>query len=209
MIDELRKIILIHLEKTGGTSIAIALFGKDEGAKRKGSDLAYDNGLTKHYSITKAKQVYGNEKWTSYTKITVIRNPWDRLVSKWFWRKEGCERKKVVFPFPLDGKGKIPKAWFAKEIEEECSRWQLKNPDDFLFGTEKSLVVDYILRFESLDHDWKEFSSKMGLTGIGDLPHINKSATRETDYRIYFTDETAEFVRRHFERTVAYFNYAF
>jgi len=212
MIDDLRKLIFIHMEKTGGTSIAMALFGRDEGAKRKGSDLQYDNGLTKHYSVQKARQVYGEEKWVNYTKFSVVRNPWDRLVSKWCWRREGILRKQGKLPilYELDSDGHIPKAWFAEEIREECKRWQLKSADDFLFGPGLIPKVDHVLRFESLESDWNNLVSQTGWSPLtATLPHVNRSTDKATDYRLYYSDETADIVSRHFARTIAYWNYSF
>lgn len=213
MIDDLRKLIFIHIEKTGGTSIAMALFGRDEGAsKKKGSDMEYDSGLTKHYSVQKARQVYGNEKWATYTKFSVVRNPWDRLVSKWCWRREGMLRKSQKLPtiYELDANGHIPKAWFIEEIREECQRWQLKSADDFLFGPGGlTPIVDHVLRFECLESDWNGLVKQAGWSTVTSLPHVNRSAERADDYRVYYNDETNELVRRQFGRTIAYCNYSF
>ena len=40
-----------------------------------------------HISAQRAKELLGEKIWNSYTKISVIRNPYDRLVSSYFWNK--------------------------------------------------------------------------------------------------------------------------
>ena len=43
--------------------------------------------------------------WTSYGKVCVVRNPWDRLVSDWHWRRKSG--------LPL---GDLPFASFARFV---------------------------------------------------------------------------------------------
>jgi hypothetical protein len=74
MIDHNRKLIFIHIARTGGTSIETALVGKD---------WWFFDAQTKHISAKQARMFYGEELWKSYTKFSVIRNPWDRIISMW------------------------------------------------------------------------------------------------------------------------------
>ncbi|MCA9055782.1 MAG: hypothetical protein KDA75_18225, partial [Planctomycetaceae bacterium] len=68
MIDHQRKLLFIHIARTGGTSIEAALVGCDWW------DIDPE---TKHLSASQAKQIYGDEIWSTYTKFAVVRNPWD------------------------------------------------------------------------------------------------------------------------------------
>ncbi|MDH3378911.1 MAG: sulfotransferase family protein, partial [Gammaproteobacteria bacterium] len=71
MISHKLKIIFIHVPRTAGTSIEMALIGKDWW------DVDPD---TKHIDWVKAKEVYA-EYWDKYLKFSVVRNPWDWLAS--------------------------------------------------------------------------------------------------------------------------------
>lgn len=215
MLHSEYKLIFVHHEKTGGTSIAMALFNQDQGAKHSACDNSYDRGFTKHYSVDKALKVIGPEKWHEYTRFTVVRNPWDRLVSKWCWRREGALKRGCGVKdlqrehLQLDAQGRIPLKWFEREMVEECTRWNLSNPDDFLFGRSASQPqVDHALRFESLQSDWEQFAIRFGLPATA-LPHTNQSKERTADYRSYYTDTTAAFVASQFSRTITHFGYSF
>lgn len=203
--------IFVHHEKTGGTSIATAIEGGHSTAVVP-SDKSYDNGLTKHFSVDKMKQTIGPLKWEQSVRFTVVRNPWDRLVSKWCWRREGmtkrgCGAKELKRHYlHLDALGHIPLKWFEQEIKEECSRWQLQQVDDFIFGANNTPPpFQHILRFETLDEDWKQLQH---LYGFSSLPHINKTVERH-DYHTYYNEITATFVAIQFSRTITCFAYTF
>ena len=74
MINHDNKLIFIHIARTGGTSIETALSGKD---------WWLIDPQTKHISAGMARKIYGEEVWRTYTKFSVVRNPWDRVVSMW------------------------------------------------------------------------------------------------------------------------------
>ena len=99
--------------------------------------------------------------------------------------------------------------WFEQEIREECARWNLKAPDDFHFGGgELQLQLHHFLRFESLESDWNELVATKQWH-CQPFPHANKTASREADYRKYYTPQTERFVAEHFRRTIEHFGYTF
>ena len=220
MIDHFLKVIFIHLEKTGGTSIVTALSGGDTSAVFS-FDKKYDQGFIKHYSVAKTKKVYGDKVWNSYVKFTVVRNPWDRLVSKWQWRRNGLIYKYgKACPFlqkelkkkylDLTENGKIPLSWFHEELKEECKRWNLKKVDNFLFEENETLNDIYVLCFENLQNDWNGFQVnilKSDPDNLIPLPHINKG--EDVIYQTFYTDETKELIATHFSRTIKQFHYTF
>lgn len=222
-MDDRRQIIFIHLEKTGGTSIVRAIWGHERSIIQ---DKSYDNGLTKHYSVAKARLLTTEYRWNNYLRFAVVRNPWDRLVSKWWWRHNGTEVDQRPATLQLTEDGKIPLKWFEEEFEEERQRWRLLTDtptDEFLFGAISSSdddgwktgdepCVKEVLRFESLQQDWAKLIDKYPAHFKGckrELPWCNKSANRELDYRIYYTDETRDLVERSCPKIITYFNYMF
>src|SRR5258707_7699115 len=69
--DEFR-CIFIHIPKTAGTSLSQALFGRHS---RHIPYIEYEKGNPR--------------KFRQYFKFTFVRNPWDRLVSTYFFLKQG------------------------------------------------------------------------------------------------------------------------
>ena len=68
------------------------------------------------------------------------------------------------------------------------------------------ICVDVILKFESLDSDWKEFSKHIGK----ELSPLNKhNKTKKKDYREYYDSETIDYVSKLYHKDIMSFNYKF
>ena len=79
MISHKYKCIFIHIPKTGGTSIENALLGGKKQPTR-----------IKHKRAKDYLKQYPKE-WKQYFKFTVIRNPWDWMVSWYYWRGQNSK----------------------------------------------------------------------------------------------------------------------
>ena len=78
MISDKHKIIFIHIPRTSGTSIESAF------------DLNMDKEGDKHLRASEIKKKTGSDKWNSYFKFSIVRNPWERFASMYsmpFFRK--------------------------------------------------------------------------------------------------------------------------
>ena len=139
MIDHKNKIIFIHLEKTGGTSIEKIFtkkkwwFVMNDFLKKEN----YDNGSEKHVNLKYAKILYKNE-FKSYKKICIVRHPYSIFISKLNWLSQTRDR----FNF----EGKINEQHIKKMIEHNESRWKIKNLHEFLGKRDN---YDFIIRFEN------------------------------------------------------------
>ena len=78
MIDLKNKLIFIHLERTGGTSIECIFTGRDWWGKKTPYliNINYDNGLEKHVTYELATTIYKNYI-NNYKIFTIIRHPID------------------------------------------------------------------------------------------------------------------------------------
>ena len=70
MIIHAHRLILVHIQKTGGNSISTA-FGENP------------NCSEKHFFASDLREFYGVDAWNTHFKVAFVRNPWDRLVSWW------------------------------------------------------------------------------------------------------------------------------
>lgn len=113
-----RRIIFVKTKKVGGTSFEIALSKfcgpdciitpitpKDEemrirlGFRGAQNYNPYQNGESAYYNHMTAPQVRNVVHeliWNDYKKITIVRNPFEVLVSKYFWRRERITFKEFV-----------------------------------------------------------------------------------------------------------------
>jgi len=71
MISHKYKCIFVHIPRSAGTLIEYTIIG---------NDWWNINPQTKHLFSQTAKNLY-KDYWYDYFKFSVVRNPWDRLVS--------------------------------------------------------------------------------------------------------------------------------
>jgi hypothetical protein len=90
-----------------------------------------------HMSASMLRDCVGGEVWDTYRKISIVRNPWDLLVSKYFWSHRGAGN--------LPGFGN----WLRSNAGALSS-----NRQQYFIG--EDMVVDRFLRFERLESDIEE-----------------------------------------------------
>jgi hypothetical protein len=150
---------------------------------------------------------YGVEfdmSWKDYFKFSIVRNPWDRLVSTWSDKvqKQWIEHKTSSSGINFFEKYKDKDYSFfikdiipCKEIHIEC----LSNLIDLN-------NIDFIGRFENIQKDFDIICDKIGIPQQ-QLPHRNK--TNHKHYTEYYDDETREIVAQKYARDIEYFGYKF
>jgi hypothetical protein len=122
--------------------------------------------------------------------FTVVRNPWDRVVSLWaFWNKTN----RMNTPFDT----------FVRNLHtykfNEQSWFTFDQPQKAWFPN----GVTYLLKFETLEEDFKVIQGKLGCNEP--LPKIN--TTEHDDYRTYYTQETWDIVANVFKDDIEEFGY--
>jgi len=217
MISHTLKYIFIHIPKTGGNSLQTFLIDSSSNVvKGKGNEWGPTEGLSvfpekdvkhpedweiKHEDINYYYRYYSYGLVDNYIKFSIIRNPYDRAISHYFFRK-GRE-----FP-DFDKKEFISwltKAQLFNPNEKHVVANVQKNQIDYLmFGGKMSM--DYIIKFENLKEDLNKipFIKNMDLT---DYPHLN--ASKRNNYRDYYDDETKSLVEKIYKKDLDYFKYKF
>lgn len=186
--------IFVHIPKNAGLSVSYTLFGNTGGSHRK----------IKHYKAKFAKTTF-----RKFFKFTFVRNPWDRVVSTYFFLKEGGITEK-------DAKWSEENLSRFENFEEFVREW-LNNENAnsslhfqeqhlFLSDEEGNFPLDFIGRFENLEEDFKKVCSRLGIER--DLDNKN-SSNRKRDYKSYYSAETRAIVAKVYEKDIQMFNYAF
>ena len=78
------KIIFVHIPKTGGTSIEKAL---KLTSREKGYGVNKEKKAVQHYDYNEYRNSLGSEKFDKYYKFTISRNPYEKVISEFFWLK--------------------------------------------------------------------------------------------------------------------------
>ena len=150
--------IFIHINKTAGTSI-IDIIGKP---------------FRKHLTAKEIIKTVGQKKWDQAYKFTVVRNPWDKVVSHY------KHNIKVSPKRMLDGSESISfKKWVRSTFRDIKIKKYYNRPQHFLAQVDwlkdfdGHVVLDKIVRFENLIYDFNEVSDILELGKK--LPHLNKT----------------------------------
>ncbi len=102
IISHASKYIFIHIPKTAGTSIELYLKTIDDPVVFTDDFSQWPQGLVahlKHRTLQSIKKIWGDNIYTSYYKWTVVRNPFDAIVSMYNWCLVDMRDKKQSFPF--------------------------------------------------------------------------------------------------------------
>ncbi|MFL6179237.1 MAG: sulfotransferase family 2 domain-containing protein [Actinomycetes bacterium] len=146
-----------------------------------------------HMPASAVRRIVGTDVWDSYFKFAIERNPWDAVVSLYFWRT-----RENPSPAPFED--------FVNS--DEVPRWAAKNAR--IYRLQGKVAVDQLCRFESLDSDLDEVWSSLGLPGTPDLPRAKGDyRPREARYPTMYTPATAERVGDIFASMTAEFGYRF
>ena len=180
--------IFLHINKTAGTSVGRAI------------------GLTVKQHLT-AREIIariGSERWRSAWKFTFVRNPWDRAVSLYEYRR-GKDRTGIA---SLDLSFS---EWVERVFSDDPDLELHNNPKSFqsqcewLKDDEGAIDIDFTGRFESIAADFEQIASRIAPGAR--LPHLNASKRR--DYRAYYDAGSRDRVGRWFAEDIERFGYRF
>lgn len=213
IISSGRRYIFVHIPKTGGTALSLALEArakKDDiligdtpkARARRGRLLGFKTAgrLWKHASLADIEGIVARDAFEQFLIVTVVRNPWDRLVSYYHWLRGQS------FAHPAVGLAKsLDFAHFLRhpQIQTALRLWPYGRYLQDGAGEELPALV---LRHEVLRQDLAQFEAHLGFHLV--LPQVNAS-DRVADWRRYYRDEDAEVVAQLCAEDIARFGYGF
>ncbi|MFW8602418.1 sulfotransferase family 2 domain-containing protein [Desulfobacterota bacterium M19] len=186
--------IFIHIPKAGGVSLASELFGNLGGG---------------HQAIYSYYLVYSPKEFNEYYKFSIVRNPWDRIVSAYFFLKEG-------------GFHEYDRSWFIKNLsmftdfEDFILHWVTKkNVNSYMHFIPQfefltlggNLLVDKVYKIEEMTSVIEDLNGKLGAKLCGHKKNTTKG--RKSNYRVYYSDETRKIVADVYKKDIQIFNYTF
>ena len=200
MISHEHLCVFIHIPKTGGTSISYSIT-----RNLKQFPHGWDKKLKKykqHFTMSELLK-YGclkKDQFSLYFKFAFVRNPWDRFLSEFAYRKRLHGK---TFPcgfkeFLLHGHGKVHRRAAIKQ--------HIRPQYEFVHDESGNQMVDFIGRFENQQEDFNHICNKLGLPHK-ELTHENKSNHRP--YWEYYDDESREIVAEKYAKDIEVFDYKF
>jgi hypothetical protein len=212
LINQEKKFVFIHVQKTAGISIESELMAKLPDTKiwhgRHGRAL---DGIDE----------VGFEEWKQYYSFAFVRNPWDRMVS-WYSMIESA-RKNIPFYKKCFKKPFKSALWnyainnshdFESFVENctdvifdlGCYKSFAFNQIDYLTDSKGNLAVDFVGKFENINNDFTKITKHLMIEDIV-LPQKNQSSHKH--YSAYYNEHTIDIIKNRFERDIRAFNYEF
>ncbi|MCL4863236.1 MAG: sulfotransferase family 2 domain-containing protein [Caldilineaceae bacterium] len=181
----LQDAVLIHINKTGGTSVGHAL-------RLRGG----------HWTAREKRAALGARAWAQKFSFAFVRNPWDRLVSQYHWRTRNNRTGLRTNPLEFND-------WVVAVFGEKDPRYhdepKMFIPQlEWITDDDGRVMVDFVGRFENLAQDFELICRRLGV--VATLPHLNRTA--HAPYSHYYRAETVEIVRAWFRKDFNFFGYA-
>ena len=189
----MKPFIFIHIPRTAGNSIVKAL------------PVDYDSHET---AIQWRKRL--KAKWNAFFKFTMVRNPWDRVLSWYLFCRQLrniAPKEQYIYQMPFE-------SWVNNGMRTHWETSNVKfngeNPltlHEYIMDGPK-LIVDFVGRFEHLSQDFNKVCKMIGAPNRR-LPHIYKTRKASDHYRNYYNEITKKTIAKTFEKDIELFKYTF
>ncbi len=209
-----RRYIFVHIPKTGGTALALALEARamandiligdtPKARRRRGrlADLHTAGRLWKHTTLAEGVGLYSEAEARDWFTLCLVRNPYDRLVSYYHWlRAQRFDHPAVHLAHGLD---------FAAFLDHPQTRASLSAHP---YGRYMQLgdgtdCCRLWARLDALETDLAPFEDHLGFR-LGPVARVNESA-RARDWRPYYDTATRALVAQLCAPDLERFGYEF
>tara|TARA_R100000005_G_C4914675_1_gene150746 strand:- start:126 stop:773 length:648 start_codon:yes stop_codon:yes gene_type:complete len=204
-VDDERKIIFIHIAKTGGSSIHVAL---KDAMKWPMGDPRRDDPLPPKHHISVIDLIRENPRYAGYYKFAVVREPLDRLRS--------------AYTDFLTDSGRSNYHMSLREydnFEHFCQNFTSTQwPQDPHFRPQHEMVCDSngniivdLCRYENLTDDLIRIGDKLGFSSnpfnVHKLGHHRNYKDRRESIDLKLTNETEARIKDFFAKDYEIFGY--
>ena len=188
MISTTKSFLFIHPPKVAGNSIQDALlpYSDDKKIIKSGQDgierfgiVNSQYGFCKHSKIKEYKQKLDELTYNSLYRFSILRNPWDRLISYYFsphrrqqtWNRDDFIRFIETVPSILD---------------------YLKDDND-------KIDVDFLACFERLQEDFNKVCCRIG---IAPKQLANRNRSNRDHYTSYYDNDLVNLVGNKYKEEI-------
>ncbi|MEZ5572547.1 MAG: sulfotransferase family 2 domain-containing protein [Halioglobus sp.] len=166
-------------------------------------------GKAKHLSAIQIKYILGETEFARCTKFSVVRNPWARMVSRYFFthvESEPSQSEKLRRGTTRRFHDKDFDIWI-KNIWKRHKLGRRKNSQlAKLVDLDGRLLVDHVGQLEDVQSTLDWVAEQLGIEPIK-MPHLN--GTRKGHYAQFYNTSTKDMVAEICRQDIEYFNYRF
>lgn len=144
-----------------------------------------------HISARELRDRLSPEVWNGYFKFCIERNPFDRMISSYYWRQAAGGRRTLT-NFIAE-KGYVPKQHGYN-----------------LYAIDGKIAVNHVLRYENLQTDLDEVARHLDLPTAPELPFAKSSHRKDRrPYAEVLSSEDRAMIEELYADEIRIFNYPF
>lgn len=215
IISEKNKYCFVAVPKTGTTAITAQLL-KDPSAVRgkvtvDGSEIV----VGEHDTAERLRDAMGETHWSQLYTFAFVRNPWDRVVSAYFYYRTGRASETVtkgknrhIFKSKRKKMGLFLRVMSAKLLPFNLWVWLYRTQQhaDFVTDTAGRIIVSDVYKFEALEEGFNQACEKIGLEG---MKLKKENASKHKGYQSYYNQLSRRIVASRFAQDIKLFGYRF
>ena len=199
IISHKHQFIFVKTRKTAGSTLEKLLYphlGEFDictGSERDGTPPLNTDIKDGHMGWKQIENLYPKE-WKDYYKFTIERNPWDKVVSSYFWHKIIKEERFGTMPF-----------------EEYVQTCELLPTDWNKYSFKRNVMVDNIWLYENMGDMYSELKDMFGF-GITDEwqnTRLKSGIRTVQDYKEMHNSNTVGKVRELFKNEISHLGYLY
>lgn len=213
IISPTRKFIFVHIPKTGGTALSLALEGRAAAddiligdtpkavrRRKRVQGLKSTGRLWKHSTLADIEGVVERDAFDDFFIFTLVRNPWDRIVSYYHWLQlQDWEHYAV---------GLAKTVSFSEFVNDRTIQKSLSiGASHYLTDAAGRVRNAHYFRLEALDQDLSALWAHLGFD-LSPIAPANRS-NRKRDFRSYYSDQDAQIVSDISKQDIVQFSYSF
>lgn len=200
----------VDIPRTGSTSLKHRLaerFGPlfDKGDPRFAQR---PSPLRDHTPAQDLRHRLGLALWKSLFTFTLVRNPWDRMVSLYRFRRDIARD----LPHPIEFREYVklfetPSFRYFPPCTPFIYHGYYFSACDYLLDEQGNQLVTYVGRYERRDEACRELSAHLGFDLVDTGVHLSTDERRH--YSTYYDEESRAIVERFFRHDIHRFGYEF
>lgn len=159
--------------------------------------FVFSNQFQSHVLCRDLKNRLPEQIFTEYYKFGFVRNPWDWLVSLYYYTISTPNNYMYDRVSEFSG--------FPEFIEWICNKEDRLVQSDFFYDLDGNCLVNFIGRFEQLEDDFQLVLDHLDIKV--QLPHSNKGIS-QVNYLKYYSLEMIDMVFNAFQKDIKLLGYA-
>lgn len=150
------------------------------------------NRFYNHMPASEVKALVTDRIWDNYYKFCFERNPWERVISLYYWR---CKTE--------------PRPSITQFIDSGALK-RLKRKGLELYSIDGKVAVDQVCRFENISGELEAIRAQLGITEELQLPHAKSRFRKDKrSYRDILNAEQQKIIAEMFSDEIELMGYEF